>query len=61
MKTMTHERAVHYAALISDYMQVSKKILKSMDEGQPLHIRMRTKNCTEFIITQNDEFTMCVV
>jgi len=61
-KTMTHEKAVHYAALVSDYMQVTKKILKEMkDEGGPQHIRMRTKKGTEFIITSSDEFTMCCV
>jgi hypothetical protein len=54
---MTHEKAVHYAALISDFVQVSRKIvareLKDVmqGDGDISHIRMRTVHGTEFIIT----------
>lgn len=65
--TMTHEKAVHYAALISDFMQVSRKIIgKEMKDvmqgdGDISNIRMRTAKGTEFIITADNEFTMCCI
>ena len=64
---MTHEKAVHYAALISDFMHVTRKIvgkeMKDVMESDTdiSHIRMRTAKGTEFIITSDHEFTMCCV
>ena len=62
-----HARAVHYAGLISDFLQVTRKlILKEgktifQNDGDIEYIRLRTRKGTEFIITSDREFTICVV
>lgn len=62
-----HARAVHYAGLISDFLQVTRKLI--LKEGKNIfqtdgdidYIRLRTKKGTEFIITSDREFTICVI
>lgn len=62
-----HAKAVHYAGLVSDFLQVSRKlILKESknifaNDGDLEYIRLRTKKGTEFIITSDKEFTICVI
>jgi hypothetical protein len=63
----SHAKAVHYSGLISDFLQVSRKlILKECKnifatDGDIDYIRLRTKKGIEFIITSDKEFTICVL
>ena len=63
----THQKAVHYAGLVSDFLQVARKlILKNCknifaNDGDLDYIRLRTKKGIEFIITSDKEFTICVL
>ncbi len=66
--TMPDEKAVHYAALISDFLGVTKKIInrelmkdQTPSENEIEYIRMRTKHMTELIITTWNEFTICCI
>ena len=66
-KKWTHQRAVHYAGLISDFLQVTRKqVSKDLNtilhpEGDIDYIRLRTRKGTEFIITSDKVFTICVI
>lgn len=63
----SHQKAVHYAGLISDFLQVTRKqIFKDLrnsvhTDGDIDYIRLRTKKGTEFIITSEKTFTICVI
>lgn len=63
----SHQKAVHYAGLVSDFLQVTRKLIlkeaKSIfqNDGDLDYIRLRTKKGTEFIITSDKEFTICVI
>lgn len=66
---ITVEQAVHYAALINDYFNVTRKILtkdlKPLAEGNDSNdletIRIRTKKGTEMIITWDMEYRMVCI
>lgn len=66
-RNWTHAKAVHYSGLINDFLMVARKLilkeLKSIfqNDGDLDYIRLRTKKGTEFIITSDKEFTICVV
>lgn len=63
----SHQKAVHFAGLISDFLQVTRKqIFKDLrnfvhTDGDIDYIRLRTKKGTEFIITSDKMFTICVI
>lgn len=63
----THEKAVHYSALISDFLHVTRKLItKDLKEvfghdSDVDYVRLRTRKGTEFIITSDKEFSICVV
>jgi hypothetical protein len=63
----SHQKAVHYAGLISDFLQVTRKqIFKDLrstvhTDGDLDYIRLRTRKGTEFIITSDKMFTICVI
>ena len=64
--TMSDEKAVHYAALISNFLGVTKKmidneIMAGQGQSEIEYIRMRTKHQTELIITSYNEFTICCI
>ena len=64
--TMSDEKAVHYAALISNFLGVTKKmidneIMAGQGQSEIEYIRMRTKHETELIITSYNEFTICCI
>lgn len=62
-----HQKAVHYAGLISDFLQVTRKqIFKDLrsvvhTESDLEYIRLRTRKGTEFIITSDKVYTICVI
>lgn len=62
-----HAKAVHYSALISDFLMVARKSIvndgKSIfqNDGDLDYIRLRTKKGTELIITGDKNFTICVI
>lgn len=66
-KKWSHQKAVHYAGLISDFLQVSRKqIVKDLKntvqtDGDIEYIRLRTKKGIEFIITSDKSFTICAL
>ena len=72
-KGISHKKAVHYSALITDYWQIVTKtlnntlakVLRSGEENSSdndiEYIRLRTKNQTELIITShNGFFIVCI-
>lgn len=70
---ITHKKAVHYAALMTDYWGIVKKTLnrtlngiinKNKDPNQEIDIEyiwMRTKKQTELIITAHNEFFLVCI
>ncbi|EAS02775.3 dynein light chain roadblock-type 2 protein (macronuclear) [Tetrahymena thermophila SB210] len=63
-KSISHEKAVHIAALVSDLWNVSKKVIQrdlKTPENDIEVIRLRTKHSYEYIITQSGDFTMLAI
>ena len=72
-KGITQKKAIHYAALMTDYWGIVKKTLnrtlngifnKSKENDQEIdieYIRMRMKNQHELIITATDKFFLVCI
>mmetsp|Transcript_99538 Transcript_99538/g.138278 ORF Transcript_99538/g.138278 Transcript_99538/m.138278 type:complete len:129 (+) Transcript_99538:52-438(+) len=64
-ETMPYERAVMYAALMSDFIAHCKKCLRGLltspAESELANIRLRTKEGTEIICVTQVEYTLVVI
>lgn len=64
-ETMPYDRAVMYAALMSDFIAHCKKslrgLLTSPAESELANIRLRTKQGTEIICVTQVEYTLVVI
>lgn len=66
-KKWSHQKAVHYAGMISDFLQVTRKqIFKDLrnivsTDGDIDYVRLRTRKGYELIITSDKMFTICVI
>lgn len=62
---MPYQRAVMYAALLSDFMNNGKKCLKDLLDGpaesELANVRIRTKEGTEIICVTVSEYTFVVI
>mmetsp|Transcript_64204 Transcript_64204/g.150544 ORF Transcript_64204/g.150544 Transcript_64204/m.150544 type:complete len:130 (-) Transcript_64204:40-429(-) len=64
-ESMPYERAVIYAALMSDYIAHCKKCLKELltgpAESELANVRLRTREGTEIIFVTLPEYTLAVI
>ncbi len=76
-KNLTHKKAVHYAALMTDYWAIVKKMInktlknvlnkneslfdKNNNDPEMEYIRFRTKKSTELILTCYNEYFLVCI
>eukprot|EP00930_Biecheleria_cincta_P025973 TRINITY_DN1839_c1_g1_i1.p2 TRINITY_DN1839_c1_g1~~TRINITY_DN1839_c1_g1_i1.p2 ORF type:complete len:128 (-),score=27.25 TRINITY_DN1839_c1_g1_i1:49-432(-) len=63
--TMAHEKAVFYAAIMADFVNNCKKVLKELlngpAESELTNVRIRTKEGSEVICVTYTEYTFVVI
>uniref|UniRef100_A0A0G4HIY7 Roadblock/LAMTOR2 domain-containing protein n=1 Tax=Chromera velia CCMP2878 TaxID=1169474 RepID=A0A0G4HIY7_9ALVE len=62
-KRMQHEKAVQYAALISDFLLTARRTLRELlpDNNDLASVRIRTKEGTEILVVTAAEYVLIVV